>query len=126
MGFHDRCTVALETTRRVGLSPSCLSWSSGSDSSSMISLLSSPLFTASDSTSESTRVCLFVVDVPDFGVGFLDDDDELGASFVAELLLLLLVEVLDVGFLDPDVEEAGFRDTFLPFELGLLVPDVFA
>ena len=125
MGFHDRCTVALETTRRVGLSPSCRSWSSGSDSSSLISLsLSSPLPTCG-SSSDRTCVLLFV-SVPDFEVGFLDDDDKVVASFAVALLLLLLVEIVDVGFLVLDVGEAGLRANILRFEAPLLIRAVFA
>jgi len=69
---------------------------------------------------------LLFVSVPDFEVGFLDDDDKVVASFAVALLLLLLVEIVDVGFLVLDVGEAGLRANILRFEAPLLIRAVFA
>lgn len=122
--------VALETTRKVGLSPNCLSGSSPSDSSS--TSLSSWLLSSSDNTRRLPSFLCALEEDADLVAAALDDDDEpdafgRGLPVLVSLLLLCSCRVFEelvddeVAFLE--VESLSRLLSLEPFD-DFLVVDV--
>lgn len=122
-GFHVFLIVALETTRKVGLNPNCLSGSSPSDSDS--SSLSPGLLSSSDNTRRRRSSVLFPLEDDGPTAVNLDDDDADPEACGRKLLeLLLLLEGSGRDFEELDDEEGRVREfepPSLSFALELLV-----
>lgn len=119
IGFHVFLIVALDTTRKVGLNPNCMSGSSPSDSDS--SSLSPRLLSSSDNTRRRRSSVLFPLENDDPATAALDDDDDdndPGACGRELLELLLLLRDSGRDFEELDDEEGRFRE-FEPLSLSL-------